>query len=231
MKKKILRFFWFVLPFARVKYVTVISEFTKKEVLKEFKINPDKIVVIPDCVSPNIKYSEKEFNAEKPNILQIGTKPNKNLPNLIKALEGISCKLTIIGKLTNEQKQLLLKHNIDYKNIFNINYSEIINAYKIADIVTFISTDEGFGVPILEAQATGRIIITSNLSPMTEVAGDGAVFVNPANVSEIKKMLNKIILDEAFRKNIIAKGKQNVNKYSAKSIAKKYYDLYKQIQN
>jgi glycosyltransferase involved in cell wall biosynthesis len=229
MKKKVLRFFWFVMPFARVKYVTVISEFTKKEVLKEFKINPDKIVVIPDCVSPNIKYSEKEFNAEKPNILQIGTKPNKNLPNLIKALEGISCKLTIIGKLTNEQKQLLSKHDINYENKFNIDYTEVVEAYKNADIVSFISNYEGFGVPILEAQATGRIVVTSKLSPMIEVAGDGAVYVNPQNISEINSTLKKIISDEPTRKSIIAKGKENVNNYSAKSVASQYFNLYKKM--
>ncbi len=229
IKTKVLRFFWFVMPFARVRYITVISEFTKTEILKEFKISPDKIIVIPDCVSSEIKFSEKEFNTEKPNILQIGTKPNKNLPNLIKALEGISCKLTIIGKLTDEQKQLLIRYKIDYENRFNIDYFEIVEAYKNADIVTFISTYEGFGVPILEAQATGRVVITSNLSPMTEVSGEGAIFVNPSNVSEINSTIKKIILDEALRNTIIVKGKENVSHYSAKSIANQYYELYKKI--
>jgi len=210
IKTRVLRFFWFVMPFARVKYVTVISEFTKNEILKEFKINPKQIIVIPDCVSTDIKYSEKEFNTEKPNILQIGTKPNKN-------------------KLTDEQKQLLIKYKIDYENRFNIDYFEIVEAYKNTDIVTFISTYEGFGVPILEAQATGRVVITSNLSPMTEVSGEGAVFVNPRNISEINSTIKKIISDEALRKMIIVKGKENVSHYSAKSIASQYYELYKKI--
>ncbi len=229
VKKAILRFFWFTMPFARVKYVTVISEFTKKQVLEEFKIKPEKIIVIPDCVSPEIKFSEKKFNAKNPNILQIGTKPNKNLPNLIKALEGISCKLTIIGKLSNEQKQLLKEKNIDYENKFNIDYSKIIDAYKQCDIVSFISTYEGFGVPILEAQATGRTVITSNILPMTEVAGKGAFFVNPYDVREIKKEINKLITDEALRNSLVFSGTENVRKYSAKEIAKQYYKLYTDI--
>lgn len=229
IKTKTLRFFWFTMPFARVKYVTVISEFTKKQILEEFKMRQEKVIVIPDCVSPEIKYFEKDFNQEKPNILQIGTKKNKNLLNLIKALEGINCKLTIIGKLTKEQKKLLLKHKIDFENKFNLQYSEIVEAYKNTNIVSFISTYEGFGVPILEAQATGRVVVTSKLSPMTEVAGDGAVFVNPHDVSEIKTAIQTVINDEALRKKIIFKGSENVKKYSAKSIANKYYELYKKM--
>ncbi|MCF6367004.1 MAG: glycosyltransferase family 4 protein [Bacteroidales bacterium] len=227
IKNKILRFFWFTMPFARVKYITVISEFTKNEILQHFKIKPEKIIVIPDCVSPEIKFSEKQFNSEKPNILQIGTKPNKNLPNLIKALDGITCKLTIIGKLSGEQIKLLSKHNVDYENKYNLNYSEIVKAYKNADIITFISTYEGFGVPILEAQATGRPLITSDLLPMKEVAGEGALLVNPYNVSEIKLALEKLISNANYRTEIIENGINNVKKYSAKSVAERYYLLYK----
>ncbi len=229
LKYKVLRFFWFTMPFARVKYVTVISEFTKKQVLKEFKIKPEKIIVIPDCVSPEIKFSEKKFNKERPNILQIGTKPNKNLPNLITALEGISCQLTIIGKLTKEQIQLLQKYNIDYENKYNLDYSEIIEAYKKCDIVSFVSTYEGFGVPILEAQATGRIVITSNFSPMKDVAGAGALLVNPQNVESIRKGIIRIISNEELRNKITDAGQKNVRKYSAKNVAVKYAELYRKI--
>ncbi len=229
LKYKILRFFWFIMPFARVKYITVISDFTKKQILDEFKVNPKKIIVIPDCVSPEIKFSEKKFNKEKPNILQIGTKPNKNLPNLITALEDISCQLTIIGKLTKEQIQLLQKCNIDYENKYNLDYSEIIDAYKKADIVTFVSTYEGFGVPILEAQATGRVVITSNFSPMKDVAGAGALLVNPQSVESIRKGIMRIISNEELRNKITGAGQKNVRKYSAKNVAVKYAELYRKI--
>jgi len=228
-KTKILRFFWFTMPFAGVKYITVISDFTKNEILQNFKINPEKIIVIPDCVSEEIKYTQKEFNPEKPNILQIGTKENKNIPNLIKALDGISCKLAIIGKLSEKQKELLNQHNIDFENKFNLKFSEIIEEYKKADIVTFISTYEGFGVPILEAQATGRPVITSNISPMKEVAGKEAVLVNPYDINEIKEAITKLFQKKELREIVIKEGLKNVKNYSAKSIADKYYELYKKI--
>ena len=229
IKNKVLRFFWFSMPFARVKYITVISEFTKNEILKTFKIKPEKIIVIPDCVSEEIKYSPKDFNTEKPLILQIGTKPNKNLENLIPALKGIPCKLTIVGKLSHKQTALLKQQQIDFENHYNLAYSEIIELYKKADLVTFVSTYEGFGVPILEAQATGRALITSNLSPMKEVAGTNSLLVDPYDVKEIRSAIAKIIEEKNFRKKIINSGRENVKKYSAKSIADQHYKLYKQI--
>lgn len=229
IKHKILRYFWFTMPFARVQYITVISEFTKQEILENFTLDPEKISVIPDCVSAKISYSEKSFNTEKPNILQIGTKANKNLENLIPALEGISCKLTIIGKLSEKQTALLKTHEIDYENRFNLPFLVLLDTYKQADIVTFISTYEGFGVPILEAQASGRPVITSNLSPMKEVAGEGALLVNPENPEEITSAFNQLISDAELRKDLIEKGLENVKKYSAKSVADQYYKLYQEI--
>ena len=231
IKHKILRYFWFTMPFARVQYITVISEFTKQEILENFTLDPEKISVIPDCVSAKISYSEKSFNTEKPNILQIGTKANKNLENLIPALEGISCKLTIIGKLSEKQTALLKTHEIDYENRFNLPFLVLLDTYKQADIVTFISTYEGFGVPILEAQASGRPVITSNISPMKEVAGEGALLVNPENPEEITSAFNQLITDAELRKDLIEKGLKNVKKYSAKSVADQYYSLYKSVYN
>ena len=229
IRHKILRYFWFTMPFARVQYITVISEFTKQEILENFTLDPKKISVIPDCVSAKISYSEKTFNTEKPNILQIGTKANKNLENLIPALEGISCKLTIIGKLSEKQTALLKTHEIDYENHFNLPFLVLLDTYKQADIVTFISTYEGFGVPILEAQASGRPVITSNISPMKEVAGEGALLVNPENPEEITSAFNQLITDAGLRKTLIEKGLENVKKYSAKSVANQYYSLYKTV--
>ena len=229
IKNKVLRFFWFTMPFARVKYITVISDFTKTEILQNFNINPQKIIVIPDCVSEEIKYTPKEFNKEKPNILQIGTKSNKNLENLIPALNGINCTLTIIGKLSDKQKEQLKTNNIDYDNKYNLSFPEIINEYKNTDIVTFISTYEGFGVPILEAQATGRPVITSNLSPMKEVAGEGALLINPNDITSIKNGIQSLIKNEPQKQTLIKKGQENVKNYTAKSIAAQYHNLYKTI--
>jgi len=231
LKNKILRYFWFTMPFARVSKVTVISEFTKREILKTFKINPEKITVVPDCISDAFTYLPKEFNSIRPNILQIGTKDNKNLPRLVDALRGIPCTLTIVGRLTNDQRRMLSDAEIDYQNAFNLPFADIVKLYQRADIVSFVSLYEGFGVPVLEAQATGRALITSNIAPMCDVAGSGAITVSPYEVSEIREALLRIIEDENLRNGIISKGLENVKQYTAQAVANRYIEIYNEIMS
>lgn len=229
IKRKVLRFFWFSMPFARVRYVTVISEFTKREIMQQFTLSPDKIKVIPDAVSSDFAYSPKAFNSKKPRILNIGTKQNKNLERLIPALEGIACRLVIIGRLSEAQSRLLAKHHIDFENYFNLPFSEIVAHYHQCDLLSFVSLYEGFGVPVLEAQAMGRPVITSNCSPMTEVAGTGALFVNPEDTNAIRNGILQIIEDSGLREGLIAAGLENAKQYRPEAIAKKYYDLYREL--
>ena len=230
LKREILRFFWFTLPLKRVQYVTVISEKTKDELLGLINFPEDRIFVIPDCISDQFKYVEKhEFNKEKPKILQIGTKTNKNLIRICEALKDIPCVLDIVGKLSKEQVKALKDNNIEYENSMNISEEALIQKYIDADIVAFVSTYEGFGMPILEAQTVGRAVLTSNISPMTEVAGEGACFVDPYNVEDIRNSFKKLIDDESFRNTIIDKGLKNVKKYNPLYIAKMYLSLYKRV--
>lgn len=227
--RKIIKFFWFTLPASRVRYITVISEFTKQELLKVIHVKPEKIVVVYNCISPLIKYSEHIFNAQKPNILHIGTAHNKNLERLIEALDGMQVKLTILGHLRDHHKELLKKHHIDFENYFNLPYEQVIKRYVEADIVSFVSLYEGFGMPIIEANAVGRPVITSNRTSMPEVAGDAALIVNPESVDEIRNGIQSLIENSELRNDLILKGLKNVERFSAKAIASKYTKLYESI--
>ena len=68
----------------------------------------------------------------------------------------IKCKLCILGKLTPAQKKLLDQNAIQWTNEYNVPFSKVIELYQKCDLVSFVSTYEGFGMPILEGQATGR---------------------------------------------------------------------------
>jgi len=229
MARKIIKLFWFTLPAKRVRYITVISEFTKQELLKEIKINPEKVVVIHDCIAPSINYFPKEFNSLKPNILHIGTAHNKNLERLIEAIDGLPVKLTILGHIRDHQKELLKKHNIEFENYFNLPFSGVIERYQKADLVSFCSLYEGFGLPIIEANATGRPVITSSRTSMPEVAGDAALLVNPESVTEIRDAILKIIEDESLRNDLIDKGLKNVKRFSPEFIGQQFANLYEKM--
>lgn len=226
LKKNIIKYFWFKIPVLNAKYVTVISEFTKKQVIKYLKIPENKIKIIPNCVSPKLKYIPKQFNSEQPTILHIGTKQNKNLERIIQTLGGISCQFIVVGKLTESQLNLLKINKITFENFYNIPYEKIVELYQQADILSFATLYEGFGVPIIEANSTGTCVVTSNISPMKDVAGDSAILVNPYEIDEIKNAFMKIIRNENLRNNLIEKGLNNAEKYSAKNIARQYASLY-----
>ena len=228
-KKWFYKKFFLEMSTRRAKYVTVISEATKQEVLKYVDYPEEQIVIVPVAISERYKYAPKEINVKKPRLLHVGLAPNKNLDRLVEAIEGIPCHLNIVGKLNEGQKEKLARHNIEYSYVFNISDEEMVRQYVDCDILTFVSTYEGFGMPIVEANVVGRPVLTSNISSMPEVAGDAACLVDPYDVQSIREGLLKIINDKKYRDDIIEKGLENCKRFDAQKIMEMYYELYRKI--
>lgn len=232
MRRFILKKLLFDLPLKRLKFVTAVSEATKNELLRYTDCAAEKIRVIENPLQEHLyAATKKEFNRDFPVILQIGTTANKNLYKLIEALEGINCQLNIVGELGSEVKDLLAKKKIIYKNKYRLNDNEIKTEYADADLVSFCSTFEGFGLPIIEAQAMLTPVVTSNISPMKDVAGDGAALADPESSESIKNCILKIINDEVYRKKIVANGVENVKRYQSEKIAASYENLYSEVMS
>jgi glycosyltransferase involved in cell wall biosynthesis len=231
LRKYILKKLLFDLPIKKLKYITAVSEMTKKEIVYYTKCDAEKIRVIENPLQKHFYATDKKkFNAECPTILQIGTTANKNLYNLIKALEGISCRLVIIGELAVDAVNLLREKRINYTNKSNLENDEIREEYADADIVTFCSTFEGFGLPIIEAQAMLTPVVTSYISPLKEVAGEkAAAFADPSDSESIRHSILRVINDESFRENLVKRGIENIKKYQPEKIAVSYENLYREI--
>jgi len=226
------RFIWKQLYIKTLKYadkVTFISQEAKNKTLEHVKLPEEKTFIIPNPVSEDFKFIDKEFNVVKPIILHIGTLERKNLIRTVEALKGIKCHLRIIGKLDDEILKLLQVNKIEFSNGTGLTDEEIVQEYNNCDIVNFVSLLEGFGMPIIEGQATGRIVITSNISPMKDVANDGAVLVDPYDIESIKKGYLFVIKNENERNDIIKKGLKNAKRFKASEIAKQYLAVYDTI--
>ncbi len=216
----------FIDTLSSVKYLTCISEKSKKEVIDNCKVDADRIRVIHNCVDPAFTYSPKVINKKCPTILHIGVNPNKNLKRTISALHGIDCHLRIVGPKQDVDFEMLKNTGIDYSLVSDLSNDEILQEYRNCDIVNFPSLYEGFGMPIIEGQATGRTVVTSNISPMKEVAGEGAVLVDPTNITS---MHNGYIEAIENSRKYIQQGLENVKRFDISKIVKQYLELYQYI--
>lgn len=228
-KRTLVLWFWYILPAKRVAAMTVNSEETKRSLLEVIRFPKDRIQVVPVAISPQYQPFEKTFCKECPRILQIGTKQNKNLLRLAEALSGLACHVDIIGPMTDSQVDALSIHGIQYTNYLNLTDEELLERYQLADIVSFVSTLEGFGMPIVEAQSVERVCVTSNCSSMPEIAGQGACFVDPFNVSSIRAGFQKVIADGTYRQSLIAQGRINKLRFNTKKIAQDFLTIYETI--
>jgi glycosyltransferase involved in cell wall biosynthesis len=220
---------WYWLPARRSAIISVISESTKRELLRYLQCDPAKIRVVHNPCPRGFRASPRAFNAEKPVILQVGVGVNKNLCRVAEALQGISCRLRIIGKLGDEHVRALQECRVEYSSVSGISDEQLVGEYQRCDMVVFASTYEGFGLPIIEAQATGRPIVTSNRFSMPEVAGEAACFADPFDVQSIRRAILQVVEDANLRDRIVRLGYENVKRFEPGEIAAQYVKLYREL--
>lgn len=221
-----IKYFLFISTLRYAKYVTFISEKSESEAHKLVHLKRDKCRTIYNPVGPEFVPFPKNINTVHPIILHIGTKSNKNLNATSSALKGFPCKLRIIGNLTDNQRHILEENKIDFEQTSNLTDKEILQEYINCDIVNFPSLYEGFGMPIIEGNAIGRPVITSNISPMIDIANGAAIIVDPTKSGSIRRGYEKV---QSCANEIICKGFENVKRFSVKEITKQYFEVYSLI--
>ncbi len=229
LKRWIFWLLWYWLPEKRCAVIAVVSEATRDQVFRNLKCDKNKVKVIYNNVSEEFQPAPKPFNKQNPRILQIGTNPNKNIPRLAEAMEGLPCTLVVIGHLTADQSEILKKFNIVYENYFNLSRKDLLAQYHRCDMLVFVSTYEGFGLPIIEANAVGRPVVTSNCWSMPEVGRDAACHVDPLDTASIRGGILRIIEDADFRDRLVQQGFKNVKRFHIDNICQQYAELYRRV--
>lgn len=228
-RKALYRWFWLTMPIRLASRVTVVSDATKRDLKTYLGVALESTDVVENCYSSAFFPRIKQFNKKCPRILQIGTGKNKNVLRLIQALEGITCGLVLIGRMNADILASLHSVGIPYENYVDISQDEMAEQYALADLVSFVSTSEGFGMPIIEAQVMSKALITANLPPMSMVAGPEACLVDPLSVDSIRTGIVNLIEDEAYRARTIAFGLRNVDRFSVSKVANRYLEIYRSL--
>lgn len=226
LKRFYIKLLWFYIPALIVKKITVISDFTRKELETIISFAKHKIVVVHNPFYSDIQYSPSDTIWQQPVILHLGTKENKNLERVAEAIEGMSCKLVVLGKMASHQHELMKDFGIAYESYYDLPYNKVLELYRNCDVVSFPSTYEGFGLPVLEANAIGRPILAGDIEVLHEVAGDAAYFVTSTDANAIRQGFLKLIGSQELRSDLILKGLRNVKRFAPNIIASKYNELY-----
>ena len=229
--------------------IITISESAKMDIVENLGINEDKIKIVTpgiDIESYSKEYSIEELNTIKDRyqlpdnyILYLGTvEPRKNIERIIKAFlyykknHNGDLKLIIAGGMGWNYKNITDLIESNSEDIILTGYvreEDKIPIYKLSKVFVFPSLYEGFGMPVLEAMASGIPVITSNVSSLPEVAGDAAIKVNPLNEIEIFNAYEKVLLDSNLREKMIRAGYQQSKKYSWKESAIKLEKIYRDL--
>lgn len=230
----------------RCETIITVSEFTKKEIIKYYRIDSKKIQVIHEAINEkqfnlhNINRSDydilREYDIEKDKfILSVGhLEPRKNYLNLfqayleLKKANRINCKLVIVGKKNYKFKQELevIDKEKDIVYLEFVKQKTLLALYDQAVCLVFPSIYEGFGFPPLEAAAMRTPSLVSNASCIPEICGEGALYFDPFDIKDIKNKLDLMVSNKKTRNEIISKATQNLKSYSWEATARKTMNVF-----
>lgn len=230
--------------------VFVVSENTKKDLLKKFHYPEQKIHFTPCAASSFFKKEakqeeldalKKELHLPEKFILAVGTlEPRKNFSTLIKSFVIIKrkhpeYKLVIVGKKGWKYRLIeeTLKHYHLEKDVIFPGYlsdAALKNVYHLASVFVFPSLYEGFGIPPLEAMACGCPVVSSNVSSLPEVIGDAGLLIDPKNAYKMAEAISSLITNEHVRNMLIERGKIRAEKFNWADSAEKALEAFKLLQ-
>ena len=207
--------------------IVCVSENTKRDVMRLYDTPAEKIHVVYEGYEATIPADQESQEAEEePYLLFIGRlEERKNISRIIEAFDILKEQRQIphrlvlagkpgygYGKITNALRESRYRKKIVLPGY--ISEKEKWKLLKHADIFLFPTLYEGFGIPVLEAQSVGTPVVTSDISSLPEVGGEGAIYVDPMSVENIADGIWKVLDDRAFRDGIIQKAAHNVDRFS-----------------
>ena len=236
--------------------VLAVSQFTKNEIQKLLSLPDARIEVVYNAIDERFlrghaTAADRELIAQRyqvnyPFLLYAGAiRPHKNVVRIIEAFSALKSelakdgrfadlKLIIIGDDLSSHPRLRrtvvsggVQNDVRFLGFVPIEVLRIF--YDVAKIFVFPSLYEGFGLPPLEAMAHGTPVVTSNTSSLPEVAGNAALLVNPENVFEIRRALQRALLDIEVREGMKQRGYEQAQRFSWTSSVSRILEIYREV--
>jgi len=230
--------------------VITVSEYEKERIATFFKLDPLKLRAVYNGVGEHFKeltdpeliqQIREKYRLPEHYFFFLGnTVQKKNTPGTLKAYSifrdrtGLDVPLVMLDfdlrDLTSILNEIGKPELINHIHLTGyVNNAELPGIYSLADLFLYPSFRESFGIPILEAQACGTPVITSNTSSMPEVAGDGALIIDPFNPDEMAQAMIRINQDPDLQLELKTKGLANAARFSWKAMAEKVLEIYTEV--
>lgn len=232
--------FWYSLK--KSKHILTISNFVKNDIVSNYPFVKGKITTTYCASEPPINESPtKPIGISKPFIMHVGSPlPHKNIERLLKAFEILKqdypeLKLVLAGKkefffnklIKNDIRLNKYKDHIVVPGFIDDN--ELKWLYENAEAYILPSLSEGFGLPGLEAMAHGTPLISSNATCLPEVYGDASHYFDPNSVNDMSEKISEVLNSNELRKQLVAKGYEQLKKYSWKKMAQETLAVYEAV--
>lgn len=241
------------LAIKRANRILTVSEFSKREIMDVYKVPEDRITVThlgydASRYHPNISDQDKnavlaKYRLSRPYFMYIGRlEEKKNIVNLIHAFSifkgwrgvGDPIKLLLVGApgLGFERiKKEIADRNMEEHVVMPgyVPEEEIPALMSAADALTFTSYYEGFGIPIIQAQACGTPVITSNVASMPEVGGDAALYASPGAPEQIAETMKAFTSEATLRERLRSAGFENIKRFSWNETARKTLNVLLEV--
>ncbi len=235
----------------RAAAVLTPSEFSRAAILKHYRLDERKVVVVHNAVASEFRvidratsrgFVERKFGIPGPFVLTVGDlQPRKNHLGLLKAFEEVirahphlPHRLVFVGKETWSSKDLhraVEQSGIAGRVHFTgfVEDTELVQFYGACDLFVFPSFYEGFGLPILEAMACGRAVASSNTTAMPEVADAAGILFDPGSTEQMARAIRDVLLDPELRARLERLGSHRASLFSWERAAERTLDVYTRV--
>jgi glycosyltransferase involved in cell wall biosynthesis len=223
--------------------IVAVSHQTATDLHEFLGVDPSKIVVVHQGCHPSfyrefspeaIEEVRSKYGLPKEFLLFVGTlEKRKNAGLIIKALARLKSRLPVVlaGKPTKyvaELEELVTKYSLQdrVKFVYNAAFADLPAFYQAASIFLYPSVFEGFGIPIVEAIASGVPVITSNGSCFSEAGGPDCIYVNPSNPEELADSITMVLDNSDLRSTMIDASRHYIEKFNPRVIAGELMKVY-----